>query len=327
MENLKYLKIYTNIMEKCECNGDENKYFDLISYDCEDKKPGVLYEKFKSVGITACWNVCDLNPSNPRCPKENIADVHLLKLFRIFEYLSANINLSNPYTKSLITVLQNESYDSELASLSSELVCSIGKAKILPTGSLNSELANIMNIFGSILYVITLGTEFESNETIEAMADLGCSAGKLNTYFQGIERKYDLQKIESNSELESLISLEQFNEELRNAIMRLYSIFIDKQEEFLTIEWVEGDNIGGNGSGSYNSKYKWFYIINFLITNKNLSMINGLNILFDEKIIAKYRELNEKATDMSDFLNKYLKYKNKYLNLKKNLKKINKNPI
>lgn len=94
------------------------------------------------------------------------------------------------------------------------------------------------------------------------------------------------------------------------------------RDEFLRIEWEKGDSIGGDGLGPYNPKYRWFYIAKFLITNKNLNNIEGINLKFDEAIQAKYRELNDKTTQM-DFLNKYLKYKNKYLKLKKTLKKMN----
>lgn len=310
-------------MEKCECNGKEDEYFDIVDWNCVQKNPTGIYEVSVQHGTQACYDVCQMNPSDPRCPKETITDTRLLNLFRVFEFLSANINLANPFTKALVTRANRQSiYDDTLSKLDFELVCSVGKAKILPGGVLNGELANIMNIYGLVLWINTLGTEFASTETIEAMADLGCSAGQLNLFFQGIERKYNFNKI-NTEELSSLISFEEFIFEIRQSVIRAYEMFNANVENFLQINWNEGDIIGGDGAGSYNSKYKWFYIVKFLINNKNLREIPDLSIEISEQVKAKYNELNEKATQMSEFYVKYIKYKNKYLKLKKTFNKVN----
>lgn len=309
--------------EKCDCNGNENQYFDVVDFDCANKVPTGVYEKSLQHGMSNCWDVCQINPADKRCPKEPIENIQLLNLFKIFEYLSGNINISNPYTKSLISKANHTVYDNTLKDLDFELVCAIGKAKILPTGVLNGELANIINIYGAVLWINTVNTPYDSTETIEAMGDLGCSTGNLNVYFQGIENKYNFNKINSVEELTLLINIENFINEIKNSIIKIYEMFNNNQKEFLNINWKEGDKIGGNGSGSYNPKYKWFYVIHFLMENKNIREIPGIFFEFSKQVKEKYEQIKEKAMLFPEFYTKYIKYKNKYLKLKKDLNKIN----
>jgi len=309
-------------MEDCVCNGKKEKYMDIISFECEDKKPNGIYEKTSESGMIACWDVCQIRQSDPRCPKPSISDTKTLSIFKVIQYLSSNINIPNKYTKSLISTDKLSNYESELAELSPETVCAIGSAKILPKHSMNSELANIMNIYGSVIYSQTKDTEFNSNESIEAMSDLGCSAGQLNIYFQGIENKYNFEKFTSIKELEEFITIDDFKSMIKDKIMSLVEYVNLNKRNFISIEYIEGDNIGGDGSGSYNSKYLLFYIVKFLVTNKNLKTIESLSIIFDEEILSKYRSLNEKVEIFSSYEQKYLKYKTKYLKFKELLNKM-----
>lgn len=312
--------------EDCKCNGDNTKYLDLILYDCENKIEGKTYVKDNETG--ACLDLCQKSPRNKICPKEEM-NPDLLNILRIIHYLSSNINIYNQFIENLITEENKENYKNEIDKLDKDVVCAVGKAKILvQEGTINNELANIMNIFGAVLHSITKQnkdlieiSEETFIETLEALADLGCSAGKLNLFFQEIERKYNFDEIEEFEELERLITIDEFKFILNNNVNYLIDTF--DNYNFLSIEYNDGDEIGGDGGGNYNPKYHFFYILKFLKTNKNLKMIN-INIKdkfeLDEKLMEKYEEINSKAVNYS-YLIKYLKYKTKYLKLKKLLNK------
>jgi hypothetical protein len=319
-------------MEECACDNDTTKYFDVMDGECADKQPGRIYEVSNIHGETKCWDVCQINRADPRCPKPSIEDIDTLNILKIVEYLSSNINKPNPYTKSLITSTKLSIYESELSTISSEAICNLGSAKILAKGFMNSELSNIMNIYGAVIFSHTKDKDppFNSDYSIEAMGDLGCSSGLLNLYFAAIERNYNFPKIESLDDLSRIMSVSEFKLMLRTKIMNLVDLIRSRRSAFLAIEYTPGDEIGGDGDGDFNDKYYLFYIVKFLITNKNLHTIEGLSYIFDAAIKSKFDTLNEKATSVfaaaastaSLYEQKYLKYKTKYLKLKKLLNKM-----
>jgi len=319
-------------MEGCTCGNSSRQYYDVVTLGCEDKEPNGVYDSFNEKGQTKCWNRCQINASDPRCLKKSIENHEMLNIFRIIQFLSSNINVSNPYTMSLINPANLSKYEPELAEIPAERIRELGSAKILAKGYMNNELSDIMNIYGAFLFIQTKDTLFAGDELdkfknliylIEAMGDLGCSAGSLNVYFQGIEREYNFPKFSSIEELASLITVEKFKISLKEKMLELVQYIQLSKQTFLDIEYTVGDKIGGEGNGPFNKKYLLFYIVKFLVTNKNLKTIEGLTFAFDDEILSKFTRLDEHATkmDMEGFGQKYLKYKTKYLKLKKLLNK------
>lgn len=185
------------------------------------------------------------------------------------------------------------------------------RAKILFQGSLNVNLADIINIYASVLFVTLKDfKDFNLENIYNAMFDLDCSVGQINIFEQSLLRKYDLGEpiLHIN---ESTIN---FAEVLENTFTELESLINSNEKSILSTNFKEGDKMGGEGSGSYNDKYIFFYLIRLFITNKSIN--RKINI---KKEILEHYERVISNFKVEGYEIKYFKYKTKYLLLKKNI--------
>lgn len=345
-------------------NCDNNLYYNPMAMGCQRKKPDKLYDvkKFNTLKFkendTLCIDICDPGLKllkgeeleDPRClkVKKEINDSSILKILKIINFLSLNINIYNDYTYAFI--INKLLYIKELMTINKEAICAIGKAKILvdkDSSALYSDLVNIINIYGAILYIHTKGTDFYDNKLLNVIGDIGCNVGELNVYFQDIYRNYNIEYIENIDELKSIISVDEFIKLVKEDMSKLFDYFYSNKNYFLEITPTDDDEIGGDGFGTQaNIKYLLFYIFKFL-KNKNIKEfcfdidellklklksefkdtkdLTGVLISeqFYKQINEKYTMIDEHATggDLNKsiilFEQKYIKYKQKYLNLKK----------
>lgn len=192
-------------MESCECNGDKDAYFDYIEYDCVPKIGNLNMYKY-DVNEKQCINVCQLESTleaqrypnfdfNVCGENRKSLDNNLGKLLNTVQYYTQNINKYNNLTLKLIQHDKNM-YIQELNKIDKDMIKNIGGAKILAQGSLNSKLADAVNIYTLPLYVIgylklninILAIDnipeldidnVKDHEILDAVFDLGCSVGSL----------------------------------------------------------------------------------------------------------------------------------------------------
>lgn len=310
-------------MSDCKCDDNVSKFFSNSLQTCEDKKEGNQYQNSNGECVDV-EEVCEypiLKKTYPDiiCPIIDIEDTEIKEILSLFYYLCNNINIINNLVKGLVKDDLKRSYEEDLLKLKSNTTRNLGRAKILAQdASINNQLANIYNIFGLVLYSELKDTDFYNNNLIEILADLGCSVGQGNIYFQDIEGKYNIDKF--TEEEVNAYGLEKFIKIIINSIKKVIEEINSKKEEILSIRFHEGDEIGGNGSGSYNKKYHYYYLIRCLFTNSNIKELINTEELIDPEIKKKYNEINLKEKELElEFFKKYLKYKKKYTQLKANL--------
>lgn len=315
-------------MDKCACDGDENKYYSIGEWDCVDKIVGKKYGHNASIHATNCIDICEAVENgygeDPDCGSKKIIlseilGEHKLKILKIFLHLILNINEFNELTKILIIPTNLEEYEHGMALLErkfgKESCDQLKRNKILFQGSLNTNLADIVNIYACVLFVIFKdNADFDLEQIYNAMFDLGCSVGSINVFEQTLMRKYDLgEPILLNS-----ISIVEFKEVLQNIFIEMELLININEASILSTVFIEGDKMGGEGGGEYNDKYKFFYLIKLLTTNKLVSVILSRQINIKRHILEYYSRVVSRFADYS-FEIKYNKYKKKYLLLKEKL--------
>jgi hypothetical protein len=196
-----------------------------------------------------------------------------------------------------------------------EFFYSVGAAKILTENlSLNTELSNIINIYSSAIYA--LFPEELINKHIkyifEGIADLGCSMGSLNRFFNSSEF-VDIPKIKNIEEFSSLITMDEYVIMLRETISKIEKIILDNKSDYLAFEFTDGVTLEEEGNGDYFPELKIHYLVNFILKNKNIKFIKDVHL--DDEIVDKCQQINFNRKAPS-YEKKYLKYKNKYLQLK-----------
>ena len=318
-------------MTDCKCDGNIKKYYSMEEWECINKKPDRKYGVNKMVDDTNCIDICEAVENgygeDPDCSsKKKTIDSEKLNILKIMLFLITNINEENKLTSKLIKPEYLQEYKDGMTTFEKNLgvdTCtSLKRAKILFQGSLNLNLADIVNIYATVLYVTFKDTEyFEFNEIYGAMFDLGCSIGQINIFEQDVLRKYDLGIPDvTNENLLTFMSVINFIELLNITFSKIKLLINSNKKLILGINYVQGDELGGEGIGQYNSKYYYFYLIKLLKTNTIISSILLINTDIDPEIMSHYNLVMDKLnTGNISFENKYLKYKNKYLALKAKL--------
>jgi hypothetical protein len=336
-----YIYIYIYMSEDCKCDGDINKFYDLIEGVCIPKANGVIDEtEFLGVYGKAtdgqCVNVCQILENMPgyltkaseelALQKCNIASFEelpndLKNILKTFKYLILNINEPNDYTYKLLNEINKPNYKRILLDIPRENIKDLGKAKILPQCTLNPDLANIVNIYSLTLnYYLqiieiddpNLRIKIDSNKIHikNAMFDFGCSMGEINTFYQHIL----------------------LDEKLILSVGNVIGLIINAINQ--TIVNINGNRDVYMGLGipirDINNQYNETYEIHYLIRLLNNCKENIINIIptfnmsiIHPTIIQKFNQLEQEINTRfgpqnggSNYKQKYLKYKQKYLKYK-----------
>lgn len=337
---------------ECRCDGNENKYYSLEEYECLDKDPMKQYQSGKKDNV--CYDVCEVYESEQThlletkdfgaCKQKQkmILNPILARLMKKVEIVVFTINLPNKFVRDLIPNQLQEQYDSDMIEniKNKEFVDNVGKAKLVCGLEVNQILANVVNILAMILYaIIYLGCrkigileikiddeeiaflQEKSKDVIDAAFDFGCSMGALNIYFNNIWNYFDYTARNHMINDATLMNV------IKYIILFVIAYCNEHSNDILNLKYEQGDKIGGNGSGSYNEKYHFFYLVRFLNSIRtqantifNIDIEQMLNpIIFDKYTEIKRAEASEESEEYlahgGNFYQKYRHCKKAYLSL------------
>lgn len=304
----------------CTCDGNPDKYYSLDAWGCDDKteSPGHYAVGPKD---KVCYNICQVHDKQQdsllkedtdfsSCAQQVKLDLPpaLLKLMVKVQDIAFKINYTDPFVRSLIPAAKQAQYDIDmLANVGKEHVAAVGKAKLFCSLGVNPVLANVVNMIAMVLYAtIFLGMrvieggpiviapevleplQAKSKEVYDATFDFACSMGALNVYFNNIWNSFNTT--------DEIMSDEAFKRALGQVIHFVIKYCNDNSVPFLALKYTDGDEIGGEGHGSFNRKYAIFYLVRFLeSTKQQINEVFAIDITADgvmaPGVLAKLDEI------------------------------------
>lgn len=367
------------MIDKCTCDNNPEKYYSFEMLECQQKDGAKPY--IWDTNKEFCLDKCDKTNKN-FFPSDTLFNdcvsvvkkklpPKLEKLINTINFASKFINRFNPIANYLFTKYNNDYSQFIIVGFArlcvdfsvDEQFINLEKVKVL-NSAINSDLATLLNLFALILFNIfilkidavhiekiddiktNIDIEsfnlFNDYTLINAVFDIGCSAGNLSMYFDKLCTTFDLidysklkydeaLKLSVDKMLDSVTFFNILTQSIRSAHDYL-NVNISKYPNCDNYDGklrLGSETITNHVGGRYQSDYMLFYITHLLFYKDYQPMINyilnrSVNN-FDNKLILLYERClanliaKAKADDENQKLILEQKKKN-FLDMQKRLK-------